>query len=237
VAPILVLSKADLLAPELQEDVRAQAWRRWPGLPVLAIGEADRGLDRTDALLDLLEPASTAVLVGLSGAGKSTLLNRLDSGAGARTQAISDAVGKGRHTTTHRELYALPSGALLIDSPGIRELGVWAESGGLDEGFGQLSELAAGCRFADCRHEGEPGCAVREAIAAGSLEADDLEQYRKQQAELAWLATRQVKAAVKAARAGGGERLSEREHYEATADERRWKQIAKFQKQRQKGGG
>lgn len=235
--PILVLSKADLLPPELQVDVRAQARERWPGLPVLLLGQDDRGANRPADLLALLEPASTAVLVGLSGAGKSTLLNRLDHNAQARTQTISEAVGKGRHTTTHRELYALPSGALIVDSPGIRELGLWGDEDSLEQSFGLLTELGRDCRFADCGHGNEPGCAVRAALDDGRLDAAMLEQYRKQQAELAWLAARQVKAAIKVGRSdngkgsAGGHQLSDKEYHEATADQRKWKQIAKFQKQ------
>ena len=125
----------------------------------------------------------TVALLGSSGVGKSTLVNHL-AGRELLATAATSVGGRGRHTTSHRELVPLPSGALLLDTPGMRELQLWAGEEVLDTTFGEISELAAKCRFSDCAHEQEPGCAVREALGDGSLAEERFTSYRKLQREL-----------------------------------------------------
>ena len=132
-----------------------------------------------------LVPGSTVALLGSSGVGKSTLINRLLGEDRLATAPVSDAEeGRGRHTTTARELVRLPGGALLIDTPGMRELGLWADDEGLDRTFNEIDRFAARCRFPDCGHEREPGCAVRAAVEAGEIDAGRWESYLKLRREM-----------------------------------------------------
>jgi len=183
-APVVVLSKADLLADaaERVQEVEGLA----PGVPVLALSA--RTGEGVEALCSHLPAAKTGVLLGSSGVGKSTLVNRLLGQERLATQAVREEDNKGRHTTTHRELFVLPGGGLLIDGPGMRGLGLWGEEEGISQAFEDILELAAGCRFADCQHQGEPGCAVRVAVAAGTLtqaRLDSFEKLRREQAHQA----------------------------------------------------
>lgn len=180
--PVVVLTKADLVADagEAVAEVEAIAF----GAPVLAISsKTGAGLD---ALAAHLPSGRTAVLLGSSGAGKSTLLNALAGEERMDTGAIREADERGRHTTTHRELVLLPSGGLILDTPGMRELGLWNADEGVAAVFDDVEALAGQCRFSDCRHRNEPGCAVREALAAGELAPERLAAYEKLQAELAY---------------------------------------------------
>jgi ribosome biogenesis GTPase len=177
--PVVVANKADLAEDPLGElgEVEAVAL----GVPVLAVSAASgEGLDGLD---QHLVPSRTVALLGSSGVGKSTLVNRLAGRELLATQELRSD-GRGRHTTTHRELVPLPSGALLIDTPGLRELQLWADESMLDSTFGEIAELAGDCRFSDCSHEHEPGCAVKAAISNGSLPAERFASYRKLQREL-----------------------------------------------------
>jgi ribosome biogenesis GTPase / thiamine phosphate phosphatase len=177
--PVIVLNKSDL-AEDLAAavaDVEAIAF----GVPVHVVSCLD------GAGLGDLEPHlsgnRTVALLGSSGVGKSSLLNRL---LGWERQDVRTlrGDGKGRHTTTHRELVPLANGGLVLDTPGMRELGLWSAEAGVDETFADLAELAAGCRFTDCAHKSEPGCAVRAAIADGRFAEERLDSYRKLQREL-----------------------------------------------------
>ena len=163
------------------------------GTDVLAISAATGdGLEALDAHI---RGNRTVALLGLSGAGKSTLINRLVGEERLRTQDVRPD-GRGRHTTSHRELIPLPSGGVLIDTPGMRSVSMWDGDGdGLEQTFADVHELAAGCRFSDCKHEGEPGCAVTAAITAGTLAPDRLESYNKLLRELRFQELKQDKRA------------------------------------------
>jgi len=180
--PVIVLTKADMCddVEALKAEVEAIAF----GVPVHAVS-APTG-DGLDALRAHLAPGKTAVLVGSSGAGKSTLVNAFAGSARMETRAISVDGQRGRHTTTHRELVLLPSGALILDTPGMRELGLWDAGAGLSAAFGDVEELMTQCKFHDCRHRTEPGCAVRAALEDGTLAAERWEAYGKLQRELAF---------------------------------------------------
>ena len=180
VAAALVLTKRDL---DPDDGASAPQLARRLGLAdALAIdAPADGGLA---PLRGLLAPGTTAVLLGPSGAGKSTLANALLGVDRQATGAVRSADGRGRHTTVVRELLPLPGGALLIDTPGLREVGLWD---GADETFAELDALAAGCRFPDCAHESEPGCAVRDAV-----EPERLDAWRKLAREQAWVDDRRA---------------------------------------------
>ncbi|RXS84662.1 ribosome small subunit-dependent GTPase A [Streptomyces sp. TM32] len=179
--PVIVLTKADLAgAPEGLAHLVTDAESVAPGVPVLAVSSATGdGLDVLRAVL----AGGTSVLLGRSGAGKSTLVNVLVGEEVQLVQAIRDRDGKGRHTTTTRDLRPLPGGGVLIDTPGLRGVGMWDAHTGLARTFSDVEELAEECRFHDCAHRGEPGCAVQEAIDSGELSVRRLESYRKLQRE------------------------------------------------------
>jgi len=191
--PVVVLTKADLVPdPEgMADEVRAVAI----GADVHAVSvTAGTGLEPVRALLG---PDRTIVVVGPSGAGKSTLVNAL---AGTEVMATGDrrADGRGRHTTVHRELVPLPGGASLIDTPGLRGVGLVADAAALDATFADVTALAAGCRFADCAHRTEPGCAVLAAVEDGTLPARRLDSWRRLAREAAYQ-ERRADAALAAA--------------------------------------
>ncbi|WP_307166027.1 ribosome small subunit-dependent GTPase A [Streptomyces rishiriensis] len=183
--PVVVLTKADLVPDPvalsyLVEDVCASA----PGVPVLSVCARDG--DGVEELADLLG-RGTSVLLGASGAGKSTLANALVGEDVMGVQATRDMDGKGRHTTTTRNLLPLPGGGVLIDTPGLRGVGLWDAGSGVGQVFAEIEEFARGCRFQDCAHESEPGCAVRAAVEDGELPPRRLESYHKLVRENQWI--------------------------------------------------
>ncbi|WP_328421772.1 ribosome small subunit-dependent GTPase A [Streptomyces sp. NBC_00443] len=183
--PVVVLTKADLVPDavtlsHLVQDVEKTA----PGVPVLSVSAVDG--DGLDVLVAVVS-GGTSVLLGQSGAGKSTLANALLGEDVMEVQAARDVDGKGRHTTTTRNLLALPGGGVLIDTPGLRGVGLWDAEAGVGQVFSEIEELAGRCRFQDCAHESEPGCAVRSAVDAGELPERRLESYRKLMRENRWI--------------------------------------------------
>jgi ribosome biogenesis GTPase len=172
--PLVVLTKADLISPSARQD---EALRQVTvDVPVVTTGLGDGELP--PALLAELAPARTLVLVGSSGAGKSTLINRILARQAQRTAAVRESDSRGRHTTTNRQMFAVPGGALIIDTPGLREIQLAAGDDGA-EAFPDILALAATCRFRDCNHEREPSCAVQAALAAGQLAPERLARYRR----------------------------------------------------------
>ena len=186
-APVVLLTKPDLAA---NLDAQAAEVRSVAGeLPVHVVSpKRNEGLDQVAAYLT---PGRTGALLGSSGVGKSTIINRLVGQDVQKTREVRSADSKGRHTTIHRELVVLPNGGLMIDTPGMRELQLWDVGDAVRETFDDIEALAAGCHFTDCQHRGEPRCAVKDAAAAGRIDAARLESYLRLQDELAFLARQQ----------------------------------------------
>jgi ribosome biogenesis GTPase len=170
-SPIVLLTKADLAMQQLTV-----------ATPVIVTSSVSgEGIDEIE---NLLRPARTAVLLGPSGVGKSTLINRILGTELMRTREVHRSSGEGRHMTSHRQLVQLPQGGMIIDTPGLREAQLWEGEDALGSVFQDIEDLARSCRFNDCAHQTEPGCAVKGAIANGSLDAGRLQSYRKLQREL-----------------------------------------------------
>jgi ribosome biogenesis GTPase / thiamine phosphate phosphatase len=205
-SPVVVLTKADLCADVADAVLTVESVAI--GVPVQPVSNVTG--DGIDQLAPHLRAGRTVVLLGSSGVGKSTLLNRLAGEELMRTAPVAPD-GTGRHTTTHRELVRLPDGALVIDTPGLRELQFW--DGDVSAAFEDIEQLAAECRFRDCAHAREPGCAVLAAVDDGRLELDRLRSWRKFQRELEAIAARTDRR-LRAAR------------------KKRWKQIAAHARQR-----
>lgn len=221
--PLVIITKADLA--DLADDVVATVVRQAAGVDVVTTS-AEHG-DGLDELLGHLPPGGTLVLLGPSGAGKSTLINALAGAATQETGAVRAGDGKGRHTTTSRELVPLPGGAVLMDTPGVRGFGIFDAEDGMEEMFGDLEELFGQCRFSDCAHGREPGCAVQAALADGVLAERRWASYLKLQRELAALARRHDAAARRAYQrewhqkvvvAGKSQRSAQRDSQEGDRD-------------------
>ena len=211
--PVVILTKPDLAADVAAATKEAAA--AVPSVEVLvASGLTGEGVAE---IARLLAPGRTGVFVGPSGAGKSTLVNALLGEEVQRTAEVRARDARGRHATTNRRLFALSGGGAVIDGPGIRELRLW-DRGGLDPAFADVASLAAACRFRDCRHEGEPGCAVAAAVEAGDLDGARVENLRKLERE----------AELQAARRASSAALIERQ---------RWKAIRKEQRRMQRDRG
>lgn len=179
--PTVVLTKADLV--DDPEQVRATVAAEHPGTDVVVVS-ARTGAGIA-ALAEMLGD-HTVVLLGESGAGKSSLLNALAGEEVAVTGDVRETDAKGRHTTTRRELHLLPGGGIVVDTPGIRAIGLYVDPEAIDAAFSDIDELASGCRFGDCTHEHEPDCAVRDAVAGGTLAAERLAAYHDLHAEAEW---------------------------------------------------
>jgi ribosome biogenesis GTPase / thiamine phosphate phosphatase len=184
--PVVLLTKTDL-CPEWELrvlDVESVAF----GVPVHAVSALTG--DGIETVRSYLAPGRTVALLGSSGVGKSTLVNTLAGEELLATAPIREEDGEGRHTTRHRQLVLLPGGGLVLDTPGLRELQLWQASDGISEAFADVEELAAQCRFSDCSHRTEPGCAVQAALEEGTLAFDRWASYKKLQRELAHLERR-----------------------------------------------
>lgn len=211
--PVIVLTKKDQCSPEMIEDVILAVEAVAIGIPIVVISSVTG--EGIATLWEHLQPGRTAALLGSSGVGKSTLVNTLLEKEVQQAKNIREADSKGRHTTTHREMFLLPNGALIIDTPGMRELQLWQGISELDTTFQDIDALADECRFKDCQHEAEPGCRVQEALTTGDLAKERFQSYLKLQRELAYEQRKQ------------NERLK-------LAEKQKWKQIAKNQKQNYK---
>jgi ribosome biogenesis GTPase len=202
--PIIILNKSDLCASveECTQEVLASA----QGADVIVMS-AKRNED-VAPILSLLTPGITGVLLGSSGVGKSTITNVLLGEEHSKVQDVRASDGHGRHTTMYRELLVLPNGGIIIDTPGLRELQIWDGKEGIQDSFNDIEEFAVNCRFRDCKHEAEPGCAVKKAIEDGMLDPDRYESYQKLLREIRYQA---IKLDV------GAQRL----------EKERWKKISK----------
>jgi len=184
--PVVLLNKADL-CPD-SASVAAKVERTAPGAAVHAMSAAAG--DGLEALSRYLDHGRTAAFIGSSGVGKSTIINALLGEGSQQTRPVRASDDRGRHTTTSRQMILLPRGGIVIDTPGMRELQLWESGAGLEQTFEDLEALSQRCKFGDCRHRGEPGCAVAQAIEDGALDPARLESYRKLEAELRFLETK-----------------------------------------------
>lgn len=190
----VVLTKADLAADsqqlaETEQQVRALAGAH---VPVLVMSAQD--VASVEAVRGLMAPGTITVLIGRSGVGKSSLVNLLAGSPLQQTQAVREGDGKGRHTTVSREIVPLPNGARVVDMPGVRGLGLWEAEEGLEAAFADIAALAEQCRFRDCRHQNEPGCAVREAVEDGRLTSQRFASYQALMEEARTLKQRREEA-------------------------------------------
>jgi ribosome biogenesis GTPase len=212
--PVVVLNKADLCTEDERESALLTAEASAPGVEVHLVSAAT-GEGRS-SLVEGLSPGTTIALTGPSGVGKSTLINALAENTLQETGSQRETDLRGRHTTTHRELFRLDSGLLMIDSPGLRELQLWGDPGSADSTFSDIAEIAEGCRFSDCSHQGEPGCAVQAALSSGELENRRYESYLELRKELDYLNRKQDIRA-------------------AEAETKKWKEITKQMRRLNKG--
>lgn len=189
--PVILLTKADT-CPDGIDEVMGEVQREFPGVRVHTLSKDD--FEKADFLADYLKNGTTSVFIGSSGVGKSTLVNFLIGNEQIKTQDVRKADGKGRHTTTSRNLYMSRYGGLIIDTPGMRELQLSGHSEGVRTQFSDIEDLIRSCRFSDCRHQTEPDCAIKEALEDGSLADDKWRSYQKLEAEVRHEMRKQDKA-------------------------------------------
>lgn len=185
--PVIILNKADLCYEVEQRLTEVE--KIAPGVPIIVISAIENA--GIDGLIPYLGIGQTVALIGSSGVGKSTITNQLAQKDIQAVQSVREGDNRGRHTTTHRELIILPSGGLLIDTPGMREIQMWTGSEGFHETFADINTLALACRFRDCQHNKEPGCAVQQALFDGTLNEQRFQNYQKLQQELEYLSWKQ----------------------------------------------
>jgi ribosome biogenesis GTPase / thiamine phosphate phosphatase len=202
--PVIVLNKADL-HPDVGDCLKTVE-RIALGVPMIVLSALQS--EGLSALLPYLQPGQTVALLGSSGVGKSTLTNQLLGATVQATQSVRIGDDRGRHTTTHRELLLLPCGGLIIDTPGMRELQIWAGEESVQGTFTDIEALSESCRFRNCQHQHEPGCAVQQAVVEGQLDISRLVNYQKLQREVAYLARKQ-------------------DHQAYLEEKARWKKISK----------
>lgn len=209
--PVIIFTKKDSCSVERLEEVISSTEEIAIGVPIISVsGKTGEGLDQ---LLSYLPSGKTGALLGSSGVGKSTLINTLLGKEIQETRGIREDDSKGRHTTTHREMFRIPNGALLIDTPGMRELQLWEGEGAMGATFQDVEALEEACRFKDCQHDTEPGCRVKEAMDNGELSIDRFQSYLKLQRELAYEKRKQDQKAL-------------------MEEKNKWKQISKDQKKK-----
>lgn len=181
ISPIIILSKIDLISREESEMIEASIRSRIHGIPVYAF--SNESMEGFDAIRSMMEKSKTYCLLGSSGVGKSTLVNKMTGERLMKTGHISDSTGKGRHVTSHRELFVLENGGIIIDNPGMREVGIADSSTGLETTFDEILQLADECRFKDCTHTTESGCHVLKAAENGEIDWKSYQNYLKLERE------------------------------------------------------
>lgn len=209
--PVILLNKSDLCedAETKKNEVESIA----PGIDVFMLSAKENS--GMDFLKDYIKTGKTIAFIGSSGVGKSTIINSVLGSDRFEVNEVSDLGSRGRHTTTFRELILLPTGGMVIDTPGMREIQVWGDETGLTNAFSDIEELSINCRFKDCTHEKEPGCAVQQAIKSGSIDPKRMENYLKLKREYAYMSDRQTMKA-------------------SAIEKARWKNISKYAKKLKK---
>lgn len=193
-AVTVVLTKADLAESEAQVEEVAARVRALAGPEVRTLVVSDGNAESVEAVRALMPENTTTVLIGKSGVGKSSLVNMLVGEDVQETGSVREGDGKGRHTTVSREMVAVPGGGYVVDMPGVRGLGLWDADAGIGAAFADIEQAAENCRFRDCKHENEPGCAVRAAVEAGDIAPERFASYQALKQETATLRTRREEA-------------------------------------------